>query len=169
MNGPIPPESAALRSCPVPGQNVIGPSGVTFTDGFPGQALPVVHALGTSTFVTAMSSMYDPVPRTAQSVERLNRNCIVALSNAGGSVDNPPTLGAMASRGPGVYGHVMIVEEIQGDRFRVSEMNMGDNGPNAAVADEYRSSTWYTKTANGWAREGGGFSGPITFAPFRKS
>ncbi len=58
----------------------------------------------------------------------------------------------MASYGAGNdddLGHVMIVEEISiyGKRIRVSEMNI--TGKSNAVAEDYRDTKWFDRSADG--------------------
>lgn len=88
--------------------------------------------------------------------------------NNGGSVDTPPTLGAMASYGRpnSGAGHVMIVEEIRtsadgATQIRVSEFNY--DGKNNAEA--FRCNSVYTRNADGtWNGPDGKNKGLISFA-----
>ena len=87
-------------------------------------------------------------------------------ANAPGEVSAQASLHAMASYGDGSNahpGHVMIVEEmLDGNRARVSEMNVDTNWQ-VANADEYRDSTIVTMHADGlWYYPGGQ---RLSFAP----
>ena len=92
-----------------------------------------------------------------------------------GSVDTPPSLGAMASYGDGgegSYGHVMIVEEVSATadglpRIRVSEMNVGTRNYEVGRPEEFRDENWFVQQPNGsWSREGGSAVGEVRFATF---
>jgi surface antigen/uncharacterized protein YukE len=83
-----------------------------------------------------------------------------AAAANGEATSGTPSLGALAS----YSGHVMVVEEVQGDRFRVSEMNT-DSDWQTGHANEYRDSSWFHRTADGgWQRDGGGAVRHVTFA-----
>jgi len=88
--------------------------------------------------------------------------------NNGGAPQTIPKLGAMISQDVGEYGHVMIGEEIVPShdgsiRVRVSEWNV-DNDPEIGSPEEYRSSSWLVRYADGsWAKGDKKF-GPIVVA-----
>lgn len=100
----------------------------------------------------------------------VNGNGFEMAKNAGGSLETPPTAGAMASYGNSSgANHVMIVEEVRPDgHFRVSEMNTGTDY-DLGRPEEYRADSWWHRTADGqWARDTGGTQREVTFASFRQ-